>query len=135
MKQTLTQLEINGPDMAHLERITGEAVKRCYQCGNCTAGCPVSFSMDLPPTKMIRMLQLGKLEEALGAESMWKCVSCLQCISRCPQTVSAASLYEGLRQLTLRRGEDHEAVEELPFPFLKGAPQQAIVSGFRKLVS
>ncbi len=135
MKQTLIQAEIEGEDIALLERMTGEVVKRCYQCGNCTAGCPVSFAMDLTPTKMIRMLQLGKLDEALAAEAMWKCVSCLQCISRCPQCVSAANLYEGLRQLSLRRGNDREQVEDLPFPFLKGAPQQAIVSGFRKLVS
>jgi heterodisulfide reductase subunit C len=118
-----------------IERISGEDLKKCYQCGNCSGGCPVTFAMDLPPSQVIRFLQLGMVEDVVNANSMWVCVGCLQCYSRCPKCVSAANLLEALRQLTLRNGEDHEEIKDLPLPLLKGAPQQAIVSGFRKLVS
>jgi heterodisulfide reductase subunit C len=91
--------------------------------------------MEHGPSQVIRFLQLGKVEEVMKANSMWVCVGCLQCYSRCPKCVSAASLLEALRQMSLRKGEDREEIKDLPFPFLKGAPQQAIVSGFRKLVS
>lgn len=118
-----------------IERISGEELANCYQCGNCTAGCPVSYAMDFGPREMIRLLQLGQEEQAQKANSQWLCVGCLQCYCRCPKGVSAAKILEALRQVTLRKGEDHEAIKDLSFPFMKNAPQQAIVCGFRKLVS
>lgn len=118
-----------------VERISGEKLADCYQCGNCTAGCPVSYVMDYGPQEIIRLLQLGQEDAVKNANSMWLCTGCLQCYSRCPKSVSAANILEALRQMTLRKGEDHDAVNDLPFQFLKTAPQQAIVCGFRKFVS
>ena len=118
-----------------IERISGEELANCYQCGNCTAGCPVSYAMDFGPREMIRLLQLGQEEQAQKANSQWLCVGCLQCYCRCPKGVSAAKILEALRQITLRKGESHEEIKEIPLPFLKNAPQQAIVCGFRKFVS
>lgn len=118
-----------------VERISGEELANCYQCGNCTAGCPVSYAMDFGPREIIRLLQLGQGEQAQKANSQWLCVGCLQCYCRCPKGVSAAKILEALRQITLRKGDDHAQIKEIAFPFMKNAPQQAIVCGFRKLVS
>jgi hypothetical protein len=46
-----------------------------------------------------------------------------------------AAILEALRQMNLRKGEDHDNIKDIPFPFLKEAPQQAIVCGFRKFIS
>ncbi len=127
--------KIHSPFTGHLERISGEVFANCYQCGNCTGGCPVSFAMDYGPGQIIRLLQLGQEELVVNSNTMLLCVGCLQCYSRCPKGISAASILEALRLLCLRRGEDQEDLRELPFPFLKKAPQQAIVSGCRKFVS
>ena len=135
MKIKLAKEAIESPAVKKLQRISGEDLKRCYQCGKCSAGCPVSFAMEVPPTQVMRYLQLGMVEEVRKANSMWICVGCLQCASRCPQGVSVAAVLEGLRQLNLRSGEDRQKITEVPFPFMKNAPQQAIVCGFRKLVS
>ena len=118
-----------------VERISGEELANCYQCGNCTGGCPVSYAMDFGPREIIRLLQLGQEDAVQKSNSMWLCVGCLQCYCRCPKGVSAAKILEALRQITLRKGEDHEQIKEIPFPFMKNAPQQAIVCGFRKFVS
>ena len=118
-----------------VERVSGEELANCYQCGNCTAGCPVSYAMDFGPREIIRLLQLGQEDAVKNSNSMWLCVGCLQCYCRCPKGVSAAKILEALRQLSLRKGENHEEIMEIPFPFLKNAPQQAIVCGFRKFVS
>ena len=118
-----------------VERISGEDLANCYQCGNCTAGCPVSYAMDYGPREIIRLLQLGQEEAVEKANSMWLCVGCLQCYCRCPKGVSAAKILEALRQFSLRKGENHKEIREIPSPFLKNAPQQAIVCGFRKFVS
>lgn len=135
MKIKLKNSDIASDFVAHLKKVSGETPSRCYQCGNCTGGCPVSFKMDYGPSQIIRMLQIGQIEEVKNANSMWVCVGCMQCFSRCPQGVSAANIFEALRQETLRHGEDHVEIKEIPANFLKNAPQQALVCGFRKFVS
>jgi len=135
LKIKLSNEDIGSSDVQYVERISGEVMMRCYQCGNCSGGCPVSFAMEVPPTQVMRLMQLGRVEELMEANTMWLCVGCLQCFSRCPQSVSVANVLEALRQITLRKGEDHERIEEMPLPLLKKAPQQALVCGFRKFVS
>lgn len=135
MNIKLAQAEIDSPLIRQIERITGENLKMCYQCGKCSAGCPVSYAMDVPPSQVMRLLQLGRVEDVATANSMWVCVGCLQCYSRCPKGCSVAAVLEGMRQMQLRKAEDRVKVAELPAAFLKEAPQQAIVCGFRKLVS
>ncbi|MFQ5441092.1 MAG: 4Fe-4S dicluster domain-containing protein [Thermodesulfobacteriota bacterium] len=135
MKIKLSKDDIDSTLIQYLERASGEDFKKCYQCGNCSGGCPVSFAMEIPPSQIIRFLQLGRVDKVADANSMWICVGCLQCYSRCPKGVSVANTLEAMRQLVLRKGVDHDNIEKLPFPFLKEAPQQAIVCGFRKFVS
>lgn len=135
MLYKIVKEDIRSADIGQIERVSGEGLKKCYQCGNCTGGCPVSYAMDIPPSKTIRLLQLGRVDEVMGANSMWICVSCLQCYSRCPKALSAANLFEALRQMSLRKGDCHEEIKDLPLPLLKKAPQQALVAGFRKFVS
>jgi len=135
MKIKLSKDDIDSTLIRHLERVSGEDFKMCYQCGNCSGGCPVSYAMEVPPSQVVRFLQLGRVDRVAEANSMWVCVGCLQCYSRCPKGVSVANILEAMRQLTLRKGADHDKIKDIPFPFLKEAPQQAIVCGFRKFVS
>lgn len=75
----------------------GVDVKDCYQCGKCSAGCPVAFSMDYIPRKIMRLLQLGMVNEALSSKTIWLCASCDTCSTRCPRGVNVAGLMEALR--------------------------------------
>jgi heterodisulfide reductase subunit C2 len=79
-------------------------VSDCYQCGKCTAGCPVAAHMDIPPSRIIRLLQLGYEAEAMRANSIWQCVSCQTCSTRCPKSVDCAGAMDALRQLSVERG-------------------------------
>jgi heterodisulfide reductase subunit C2 len=76
----------------------------CYQCGKCTAGCPMAAQMDIEPNRLIRLLQLGREGEALGAQSIWQCVSCQTCATRCPKSVNCAGIMDALRQISLEQG-------------------------------
>ncbi|HEY3389525.1 MAG TPA: 4Fe-4S dicluster domain-containing protein, partial [Prolixibacteraceae bacterium] len=70
-----------------VRQITGVNVRECYQCGKCTAGCPVGERMDLRPSVVMRMLQSGDTaseEEILRSNSIWLCLTCETCYSRCP---------------------------------------------------
>ncbi len=135
MKITLGAQQVKGEFVELVERTSGEDLSKCYQCGNCIGGCPVSYAMEIAPAQVIRMIQLGQEEAVLRSNSHWLCLSCLQCYSRCPKFVDLARIMEALRRLSLRRGSVPVEVRMLPEEFLKRSPQQAIVAGFRKLVS
>lgn len=86
---------------------TGESLSRCYQCGKCTAGCPMSEEMDITPSRMMRMLQYddpAMEEEALRSYSVWLCLTCGTCLARCPQEIDIPGVMDFLRTESLRKG-------------------------------
>ena len=91
---------------ARVEELSGENVFACYQCGMCSAGCPLTEEMDRLPSQVIRDLQLDD-PELLESNAMWVCASCLACEVRCPKGVDLAKLMEALRQIVLRRALDN----------------------------
>lgn len=91
--------------LAHIEREAETDINLCYQCGKCTAGCPVAFAMDYSPRQVIRLLQLDLIEEALNTESIWICASCETCSERCPRGVDIASIMDALRREALKQGK------------------------------
>jgi heterodisulfide reductase subunit C len=76
----------------------------CYQCGKCSNGCPVTFAMDYPPHQLIRMVQLGLMEEVLQSKTIWVCSSCETCYTRCPNEIEIPKLMDDLKQEVLARG-------------------------------
>lgn len=78
-------------------KAAGTDVTACYQCGKCTAGCPVSFAMDIPPRQVMRLVQLGMEKEALHSRTIWLCAGCHTCSTRCPKSVDIAAVMEALR--------------------------------------
>jgi heterodisulfide reductase subunit C2 len=90
-----------------IQRHTGVKIARCYQCGKCSAGCPLAEEMDFPPSLILRMLQTGspELEEkVLRSYAIWLCVTCETCIARCPMEIDIPKMMDWLRQESLRRG-------------------------------
>lgn len=60
--------------------------------------------MDAPPSRVMRWLQLGDVDRAAAAESIWDCVSCQTCTARCPQGVDCAAALDALREIAFKRG-------------------------------
>jgi len=113
---------------------SGQDIGNCYQCGKCTAGCPMAAQMDLPPSMVMRYMQMGISEELKKASSRWDCVGCLVCGDRCPKLCNPASVMEALRVDDIKSGRRVAELSDLPVNFVKKAPQQALVSGLRKYV-
>jgi heterodisulfide reductase subunit C len=74
----------------------------CYQCKKCSSGCPMERDSDVHPHQIIRMVQLGRREEALRSSGIWMCVSCQTCVSRCPMNVNTPAVIDALRALSGR---------------------------------
>ncbi len=75
-----------------------------YQCGKCTAGCPVAMHMDVAPNQVVRLAQLGEWEKAMRSQAIWECVGCQTCSTRCPKEVDCAGVMDALREASLARG-------------------------------
>ena len=89
---------VAGSDFLKLvESSSGQKIARCYQCGKCTAGCPVSYEMDLGPRRVMRAIQLGLKDEVLNSSSIWLCVHCQMCSARCPREIDIARIMEACR--------------------------------------
>lgn len=131
MRVTLSIDKVRGPFVRQVEEISGQDLLSCNQCGKCSAGCPVVAAMDLLPSQVIRMAQLG-MEDVLESNTIWICASCLTCGTRCPKGVDLPRLMEALRQIALRQGAAELDLSALPPELLKEVPQLAIVGGFRK---
>ena len=90
--------------IARMEEHLGHPLSQCYQCGKCSAGCPAAYTMDEPPNRVIRFLQLGLYDRVLEQNSYWVCSSCETCTARCPRNVEVKEIMELLRHDAYRRG-------------------------------
>ncbi|MDR3182860.1 MAG: 4Fe-4S dicluster domain-containing protein [Planctomycetaceae bacterium] len=91
------------PDVAQVESLAHTKVADCYQCGKCSAGCPQVERMDVMPSSIIRLVQLGCVEEAAAAESVWQCLNCLTCSTRCPKSVNIAGVMDALKEISIEK--------------------------------
>lgn len=83
-----------------VEQLSGSSVRRCFQCGKCSAGCPMATFMEHPPNRIMRLLQLGQWQRILAGRSIWYCVSCETCSTRCPNKVDLCAIMDALRKLS-----------------------------------
>jgi len=93
-------------DKALSKKIAAESdvkLHECYQCGKCTAGCPMAHAMDVMPRQVVRMLQLGMTEDLMQSKTIWICASCHLCVERCPHEIDIPTLIERTRYEARRR--------------------------------
>ena len=81
-----------------VKRLSNEDVSRCYQCGKCTAGCPVAMEMDIMPNQVMRLIQIGVKDWVLSSSTIWLCLSCETCSTRCPEDIDLAKVMDTLRK-------------------------------------
>jgi heterodisulfide reductase subunit C len=89
----------------NIEKSIEVLARKCYQCGKCSAGCPVAEEMDLPPSMVMRMLQTETPvndEKILRSSSIWLCLTCEMCLCRCPMEIDIPSVMDFLRHKSLK---------------------------------
>lgn len=115
-----------------VEEISDQNIFDCYQCGSCSSGCPVVDYMDLAPNQVIRLAQLGAVDEVLDCKTIWICSACFQCSTRCPKGIDVAKTMEAFRTINLRKREGTLSPDELDAEILEELPPIALVGAFRK---
>ena len=87
----------------------GDNIKRCFACGTCTAGCPVStVDSEYDPRKIIRQVLLGMRKEVLSSTVIWRCAQCYSCTAKCPQNVKFRDVMRALREMAAEEGYINE---------------------------
>lgn len=132
LRMRISRDDVRNRFIKKVEDLSGENIYKCYQCGKCSAGCPIADHMDILPHQIIRLIQLGSDKEVRDAKTFWLCSSCLQCAEKCPKGVDVAKLMDTLRELLMRDGVDKMELKKMTDEMWKKIPQQAIVARFRK---
>lgn len=133
MKIEISQQTLKSNLMHQIGALSGQNLLSCNQCGKCAAGCPSIESMDLLPSKVVRLVQLGQVERALQSKTIWLCAACHICKVRCPQGVDLARIMEALRQTALRKWGNYVRPNAIAQENLDRLPVIALIANFRKL--
>jgi nitrate reductase gamma subunit/ferredoxin len=78
-------------------------VSACFNCGNCTAVCPLAEETAGFPRRVIRMAQVGMERELLASEELWRCYACGECTRTCPRQADPAEFMAAARSYAISR--------------------------------
>jgi heterodisulfide reductase subunit C len=88
-----------------VEAESGQNISRCYQCGKCSAGCPMGFAYDLQVNQIMRLIQAGQRERVLSSSAIWLCATCEACTARCPNSIEVAVVMDVCRHMARKAGK------------------------------
>ncbi len=87
------------------QKMLGETITLCYQCGTCASSCPVAkISPRFNPREVIKLSLLGERDEVISGDAIWLCCSCFNCDERCPQKVAIPLALYALRNIAFKEG-------------------------------
>jgi quinone-modifying oxidoreductase subunit QmoC len=73
-------------------------VEACFNCGNCTAICPLTDDGHPFPRNVIRLVQIGLKDRLLRNTDPWLCYYCGECSDTCPREAEPAETMMALRR-------------------------------------
>lgn len=79
----------------------GERLVHCLQCGSCGGSCPSGADMEYTPRGIFALVAAGERDKVLSANTMWACVSCYFCTSRCPQEIPITDIMYTLKRMSI----------------------------------
>jgi len=86
-----------------LSKLSGRELVNCFQCIKCTSGCTALKLLELKPHEIIKLVNLGFVDELPSSDIIWTCVTCLKCVQRCPQKASPYHVIMALRNFAVER--------------------------------
>jgi NADPH-dependent glutamate synthase beta subunit-like oxidoreductase len=82
-----------------------EKLKYCYECGICTASCPVAELLPehYNPRILLHSLPLAD-DRLLKSAQLWLCAWCYRCHKRCPQGLKLPEIFQAVRRFAVESG-------------------------------
>ncbi len=80
-------------------------LKYCFECGICTASCPVAELLpeNYNPRVLLRSLPLAD-SEVLNSDELWLCAWCYRCYKHCPQGLILPEIFQSVRRFAVKQG-------------------------------
>jgi heterodisulfide reductase subunit C len=100
-----------------LAKLRGRELVNCFQCIKCTSGCTALKLLELKPHEIVKLVNLGFVDELPSSDIIWTCVTCLKCVQRCPQKASPYHVIMALRNFAV------EKEAKVPEGYLKAVSQ------------
>jgi len=102
-------VDLTKTDTRFLRRLNQEfsasELNACFQCGVCTASCPIrELDETFNPRKIMKLAKLGLKDQVLNNEFIWLCSMCFICQERCPQDVKPPEVMTVLRNMAAKEG-------------------------------
>jgi heterodisulfide reductase subunit C2 len=119
MQQSSMRVSASGANLPAGE--LASIINGCFQCGKCSAGCPVASEMDLLPHQLVRLAVLGEADRIVNSKSIWLCLTCHTCGARCPNGIDVPALLDPIRHQMLKRnfGDRTSPVPSFHTSFMK----------------
>ena len=76
-------------------------VSACFNCGTCTAICPLTDEEGNFPRRIIRYAQLGQKEKLEGSKELWLCYYCGECSDTCPREANPGEFMMSARRYAI----------------------------------
>jgi ferredoxin len=87
------------PNLLHeLKEYGAVGIEKCFNCGNCTAICPLTDDEHPFPRDMVRFAQMGLRDRILERTDAWQCYYCGECSQTCPKGAEPAETMMSIRR-------------------------------------
>ena len=87
------------PDLLYeLKEYGAVNIESCFNCGNCTAICPLTSDEHPFPRNMVRLVQLGLKDRMIESTDPWLCYYCGECTQTCPREAEPAETMMAIRR-------------------------------------
>jgi ferredoxin len=80
-------------------------ITACFNCGNCTAVCPLSMEDAAFPRRLIRYAHLGLERKLLDKKEVWLCYYCGKCSETCPREAEPGEFMAAARRYAIARSD------------------------------
>ncbi len=84
--------------LQELKEYGAMGIEKCFNCGNCTAICPLTTSEHPFPRRSIRLIQMGCATSLKTSVDPWLCYFCADCSMTCPRGAEPAETMMAARR-------------------------------------
>jgi nitrate reductase gamma subunit/ferredoxin len=96
-------IRMNPSVLQEMRRYGSFDIEACFNCGNCTAVCPLSMENVAFPRRLIRYAQLGLADHVAASRELWLCHYCAECSVTCPRQAAPGQFVAAARRFATAR--------------------------------